>query len=65
MPCAECADPLNVYFTTKALGINIERHSALYRCPACGTLYEVFPEERVRPREVSQDEARALFPGVL
>jgi len=64
MPCPKCADPLAVYYSTNSLGMNLERHSVLYRCPFCGTLFEVFPEERVLPREITNHQARERFPGV-
>lgn len=64
-PCDDCRDPWNVYFAGNALATNAERHSALYRCRACGTLYEAFPEERANPRAIGEGEARRVFPDSL
>jgi hypothetical protein len=62
--CDDCRHAWNVYFAGSALATNAERHSALYRCRACGTPYEVFPEERVSPRAIGEDEARQVFPAM-
>lgn len=64
MSCPACVDPLTVYYPTRPLTTNVVRHSALYRCPSCGALYEVFPEEKVIPREITEAEAQALFSTV-
>jgi hypothetical protein len=67
MSCESCrADPIaTVYYKGTALGINVSRHSALYRCPACGALYEVFPEEKVNPQEIAESQAQELFPSAF
>jgi hypothetical protein len=52
---------MEVYFRSKAVAVNFERHSALYRCENCGARYEVFPEEKVRPLEVSERQAREII----
>jgi hypothetical protein len=54
----------NVHFAGSALATDAERHSALYRCRACGTLYKVFPEERASPRAIDEDEVRQVFPDM-
>ena len=64
MSCETCADP-TVYHRLDQLAIDFERHAFLLRCPTCGTLYEVFPEEKIPARELTADEARSLFPGAL
>jgi hypothetical protein len=63
MACSECTDPWQVYLHTNAIAINIERHSALYRC-RCGRQFEVFPKARTTPQEITEAEAKALFLGV-
>lgn len=64
MSCESCADS-TFYHQLDQLAIDFERHAFLVRCPDCGSLHEVFPEERRPAREVTVDEARALFPGAL
>ncbi len=67
MSCESCrADPITaVYSRQKPLDSNATRHSALFRCTTCCALYEVFPEEKVMPQEISECEARELFPGAF
>jgi hypothetical protein len=52
---------MEVYFRSKAVAVSFERHSALYRCENCGARYEVFPEEKLRPLEVSERQASEVF----
>jgi hypothetical protein len=61
MACEDCQDPLPVYFRTSSLAINLDRHSALHRCPWCGAWYEVVPEEREAPKEITEATAKKLF----
>jgi len=64
MACASCENPLDLYLHNEPLGINAERHAELYRCPSCSSLYEMFPEVKMVPKEISEAEARRLFPAV-
>jgi hypothetical protein len=47
------------------LARDFERHVELCQCPVCESLYEVFPEDKAAPRELTTEEARARFPGAL
>ena len=62
--CEVCQDPWKPYIFKQYIqfAIDFERHAELCQCPNCGTLYEVFGEERLRPRKVTVEEARTLFP---
>ena len=64
MACEVCADP-TLYFRLIRLADDLTRHAALFRCPQCGTLYEIFPEVKEIPAELTEAEARARFPGAL
>lgn len=64
MPCGGCADP-ELYFRLDRLADDIPRHAALFRCPQCGSLYELFPEEKRAATELTEAEARSRFPGSL
>jgi hypothetical protein len=44
---------------------DLERHAELRKCPQCGALYEVHPEDLAVPSPLTTDEARARFPGVM
>lgn len=43
MACERCSDP-SLYFLVDRLADDERRHAALFRCPACGALFEVVPE---------------------
>jgi hypothetical protein len=47
------------------LARDFDRHAELCQCPQCGSLYEVFPEDKAPPKELTVDEARERFPGAL
>lgn len=61
--CPACASSWDVYYREQALAINVDRHSALYRCSTCGAYYEVFPEERQPPKRLGPEELAERFPG--
>lgn len=63
MPCARCAKSWDVYLREEPLTVNVERHSALYRCPECSMCYEVFPEERRPPQGIGTEQIGERFPG--
>jgi hypothetical protein len=65
MACQDCADHLQVYFHTKSMAINLDRHAALYRCPSCGAWYEVVPETRDAPKAITEAMAKKLFPDAF
>lgn len=65
MSCDFCKDAWLHYRKLTELAKDFERHALLLQCPKCGTLYELFPEERGMPRELTEEEERALFPGAL
>lgn len=63
MACDRCEHSWDVYFETEPVrGPNVERHSYLYACPTCGSLYEVVPEGRRPPEPVTRARADELFP---
>lgn len=43
------------------LGVNVDRHAALYRCEKCGTYWEEF--ERFADT-ISENEVRRFYPHV-
>jgi len=47
------------------LARDFERHAELCECPQCGSLYEVFPEDKAPPKEITKEEGRKRFPGAL
>jgi hypothetical protein len=63
MGCDFCVNAWPVYSRLTELAKDFERHALLLRCPQCGTLYEIFPEERGVPQAITEDEARQRFPG--
>lgn len=65
--CEQCKDPWKLFFDDKFIELaeNFERHSILCKCPQCGTLYEMYPEGRATPPEITEAEARERFPGAL
>jgi len=65
MACEVCEDAWPVYSRLIELASDLDRRAILLRCPRCRTLYELFPEERSFPRELSLQEARNQFPGAL
>lgn len=62
MGCRRCTDP-ELYVRLDRLADDFPRHAALFRCPRCGSLYELFPEEKRPATELTEAEARARFPG--
>jgi uncharacterized Zn finger protein len=64
MGCERCADP-TTYHPLEQLAVDSERHSFLLRCPRCGSLHELFPEEKQPARELTPAEARAHYPGAV
>lgn len=61
-PCAVCADP-SEYYRLNRVADDQERHAALFRCPTCDSLYEVFPEIKQPPEQLTVPLARLRFPG--
>lgn len=54
-----------MYFHLTRLADDEVRHAALFECPSCGSLYEVFPEAKALPERVTAGVARQRFPGAL
>lgn len=65
MGCELCSETWPVYGTLTELAKDFDRHALLLRCPECGSLYEVFPEERGMPELLTEKQARERFPGAL
>jgi hypothetical protein len=65
--CGLCRDPWQPWIHKQyiQLACDFERHAELCQCPQCRSLYEVFPEDQAPPNELTEDEARARFPGAL
>lgn len=47
------------------LAVDFGRHAELCQCPQCGSLYEVFPEDRTAPARLTVEQSRQLYPGAL
>jgi hypothetical protein len=63
--CAYCADDTNRFFGhVTQIGSSDETGSLLLRCPRCSSLYEL-PEGGYGTVRLSEDEAKARFPGLL
>jgi hypothetical protein len=62
--CDRCIDP-TLYGQLNRLADDEDRHAALFQCPKCSALYEIFPELKAIPPEVTPEEARARFPGAI
>jgi uncharacterized Zn finger protein len=65
MACDFCADVTVTYTELDQLAIDFEQHSFLLRCPECGRLFDMAPEEKRPAEELSEAEARRRYPGAL
>lgn len=65
MSCEQCEDAVLFFLNLERLADDYERHDALFRCPNCGTFYEIFPEVKQPATELTEEEARQRFPGAL
>jgi hypothetical protein len=64
MPCSICQGFPVPTSRFEELATSIPRHGTLYRCKACGTLFEVIAEER-EVRFSPGDELRRYYPGIV
>lgn len=67
MICELCKDPWEPFFADKYIehANSFELHALLCKCPQCGALYDVYPEGRAAPEQITEAEARERFPGAL
>jgi hypothetical protein len=65
--CDLCQDPWVPWINKQYIHLarDFDRHADLCQCPVCGSLYEVFPEEKAAPKELTTGQAQARFPGAL
>jgi hypothetical protein len=65
--CDLCRDSWEPWINNQYIQLaqDLDRHAELSQCPRCGSLYEVFPEDKALPKELTKDEARKRFPGAL
>lgn len=62
--CERCEEP-TLYFRLTRLADDERRHAALFRCPDCGSLYEIHPEVKEQGERLSVAEAALRFPGAV
>ena len=64
--CGYCADNQNRWYGhVPQIGSDEDRQLILLRCPRCGALYENSPRGADQTRRLTEEEARALYPGAL